>query len=351
MRLWTGAIAATLGALLASQAGATIFINEVFINPPGTDNGLEYFELWSNTGGVESLDGLWFLSIEGDGSTQRGTVDQAISLTGLSTGSNGLFLWRDGTGVLSPIPDPLTSLTIADFDPDLENGSNTFLLVSGFSGAVGDDLDADDDVVLNTLPWTSVIDGIGVRESDDTPDDDNQYATGLGFAGFPVLGFTPDLVFRSGLGGAWVGADVLGSAPGPFPLDDAETALLNGTEIDSTAFDPDGSFIGATPGSVNPTLIVVPPMGTPGDYNGDTFVDAADYTVWRDNLGQSLAALQNTDPSNQTGTVQPSDYDFWKSNFPGQAVGGAIDGGQVPEPSALAVAGLVVLACGLRRKR
>src|SRR5262249_46025955 len=49
----------------------------------------------------------------------------------------------------------------------------------------------------------------------------------------------------------------------------------------------------------NPSLSeVVPKIG---DYNNDGKVDAADYTVWRDHLGQSFA-LQNRDPLN-TGPI------------------------------------------------
>ncbi|QDU87204.1 hypothetical protein Pla175_05610 [Pirellulimonas nuda] len=92
-------------------------------------------------------------------------------------------------------------------------------------------------------------------------------------------------------------------------------------------------------------------VGAPGDYNGDSFVDAADYTVWRDNLGLSLTNLQNTDPNNLSGTVQASDYDYWKDNFPGPAVDGAIGGAPVPEPASwLLLAGGVALAAAVRRR-
>jgi hypothetical protein len=50
-----------------------------------------------------------------------------------------------------------------------------------------------------------------------------------------------------------------------------------------------------------------------GDYNGNGIVDAADYTMWRDHLGQSYA-LQNRDP-NASGPISQSDYDFWMSHF------------------------------------
>ena len=65
-----------------------------------------------------------------------------------------------------------------------------------------------------------------------------------------------------------------------------------------------------------------------GDYNGDDGVDAADYTVWRNNLGQPGANLQNRDPANGAGPVSGADYTSWKNNY-GNAGGG-------PDPGALA---------------
>ena len=50
-----------------------------------------------------------------------------------------------------------------------------------------------------------------------------------------------------------------------------------------------------------------------GDYNDDQIVDAADFTVWRDNDGTS-----NTLPNDPTpGTVDMSDYNTWVTNFGG----------------------------------
>jgi serralysin len=50
-----------------------------------------------------------------------------------------------------------------------------------------------------------------------------------------------------------------------------------------------------------------------GDYNNDGSVDAADYAVWRNNVGQGgtgLAADGNGD-----GTVNIADYGIWRANF------------------------------------
>lgn len=82
-----------------------------------------------------------------------------------------------------------------------------------------------------------------------------------------------------------------------------------------------------------------------GDYNGNGVVDAADYTVWRDSLGQSgpnLVADGDLDTM-----IGIGDYIFWKSRF-GQIVGAGsltaeFGASAIPEPSTA----LFVALCGL----
>ncbi|WP_425400164.1 hypothetical protein [Aeoliella sp.] len=80
-----------------------------------------------------------------------------------------------------------------------------------------------------------------------------------------------------------------------------------------------------------------------GDYNGDSVVNLADYTVWRNNLGSD--SLTNEDPSQSPGVVDGADYLVWKNNFgqslnPVDAITSAT--ASIPEPCTLAVAGLAV---------
>ena len=87
--------------------------------------------------------------------------------------------------------------------------------------------------------------------------------------------------------------------------------------------------------------------GTPGDYNGDGKVDAADYTVWRDHLG-SVSSLPFND---STPGVDQNDYTVWKQNFGAGSGSGASSASAVPEPCGLvllAIGGL--LAISLRRR-
>jgi len=51
-----------------------------------------------------------------------------------------------------------------------------------------------------------------------------------------------------------------------------------------------------------------------GDYNGDGVVGAADFTVWRDHLGQAVEMNTNGD-GNGDGEVDWADYEVWKWNF------------------------------------
>ena len=86
----------------------------------------------------------------------------------------------------------------------------------------------------------------------------------------------------------------------------------------------------------------------PGDFNGDGSVDAADYTVWRNNLGAVNENALNGN-GNGIGGVDADDYLLWKQQF-GQmassALAQAATSSPVPEPSTLLLTGLLgLLVC------
>jgi hypothetical protein len=89
-------------------------------------------------------------------------------------------------------------------------------------------------------------------------------------------------------------------------------------------------------------------QSVPGDYNGDLVVDAADYTVWRDNLNGDPAAFAagSRDPSNVSPTINGDDYSFWKTNFGNGPGSGGLGGSVVPEPSAITLVLAAMLAMG-----
>ena len=89
--------------------------------------------------------------------------------------------------------------------------------------------------------------------------------------------------------------------------------------------------------------------GLDGDYNEDGIVDAADYTVWRDNLGAIAGTLPN-DPDG--GVIGANQYNTWRTNYSSQQATIALTGTTVPEPLGLAMAavGLAMLSSGRRRQ-
>lgn len=114
-------------------------INEFVFNHTGSDTN-EFVEIY----GAPDTDysDLWLLEIEGD-SPSAGIVDEAIQLG--TTDASGFWT----TGLLSNA---------------FENGSVSLLLVKNFTGSVGNDLDPEDDGVLDTLSWESVIDAVSVYD-------------------------------------------------------------------------------------------------------------------------------------------------------------------------------------------
>jgi hypothetical protein len=115
---------------------------------------------------------------------------------------------------------------------------------------------------------------------------------------------------------------------------------------------------------------LVPAGASPAaDYNGDGFVDAADYTVWRDTTGTSVAPGTGAD-GNGDGMVDAADYAIWRTGFgstgvsttpgvlttgfvryvnPGSLSASAV----VPEPTSVFIVSLVsaTLALAVRPRR
>jgi arabinogalactan endo-1,4-beta-galactosidase len=99
-------------------------------------------------------------------------------------------------------------------------------------------------------------------------------------------------------------------------------------------FDQNGDLLSAIDAFPNLEPILA------GDYNGDNVVDAADYTVWRNNLGTNNVLPNDGSP----GEVDESDYVEWKNHFGSSLTGPGSQSSHnlasVPEPQNL----LVVLA-------
>ena len=193
------ALASTLAA--GSAASAQAVLSEVFLNPPGSDNGFESVEVTGQPN--MSLAGWFFVVIEGGAvsSGAVGTVDVSVDLSALSLGTNGVGLVRDSATFFNPLPEPGTNTIVFDFNPDIENGSNTYILGFGIAPSVGTDLDVDNDGFLDPGAFAgfTVVDAVAYLESPT----EFQYAGQLGGTDLGQLQaisgigpFTPDALYR-----------------------------------------------------------------------------------------------------------------------------------------------------------
>jgi pectate lyase len=98
------------------------------------------------------------------------------------------------------------------------------------------------------------------------------------------------------------------------------------------------------------SLSVVEAVALAGDYNNDGIVNAADYTVWRNNFGGTALPFNETA---SIGTVDEADYQAWKDNFGAtlENNGGGSANNAVPEPASgiMLLAAIVITLAMLRR--
>ena len=177
--------------VLSSRASGAVIINEIRNDQAGLDND-EYVEFFVSSP-PESLNDLTFIVI-GDDYPSSGNIEHVTPLGSL-TATSPYFLMAQSSFSLGPTVDHVTDL-------NFENSDNvTFLLVSGFTGNLNDDLDTNDDGTLESTPWSSVVDGLSFLE--DPIFGDKLYADALGL---PTVGpdgnFVPSHAYRD-RNGTW----------------------------------------------------------------------------------------------------------------------------------------------------
>ena len=207
-------------------------INEFVFNHTGIDTH-EYVEVFGAP--TTDLSDLWLVLIEGDAGATLGNVLFRTQLG--ATNAEGIW-W---TGFLP--------------QDSLQNGTQTLLLVRGFTGAANQDLDTNNDGTLDLTPWTAILDGIAVSDGG---------ANDRTYAGVPVLG------------PAFAGGSFAPGGASRVP-DGSETWVrnaFNGEGIDGLP----GGAVGAnetrnTPGALNapppppppPALTLISAVQGPGD--------------------------------------------------------------------------------------
>lgn len=221
-----------------TPATAQVF-NEIRTDQSGTEDPDEYVEI-AGAAGLD-LSGLSIIVIGDDAGNSSGVIEEVIDLNGSSIDDNGYFV----------ISKPSFSLGTADLSRDLnfeEDDNVTFLLVEGFSGANGDDLDTNDDGMLDTTPWTRIVDLIAMIEQENPPAS-TEYHYGPPTVG-PDGEFSPAHVYRC--------SD--GSAAGFYKLGD---------------YDPSAAGLD-TPGSANTSCPPPPDGGMPDAGTGPDAMPGAD---------------------------------------------------------------------------
>ncbi len=195
-------------ALWAGSASAQIKINEIRTDHTGTDTD-EYFELKGSPGA--SLAGLTYVVI-GDASTAPtcGAIECVVDLGTFSIQADGLLCLRNSA--TTPVLTGYDGAVALVF----ENSDNvTHLLVSGFTGALGQDLDTNDDGVLDVTPWSAIVDGVGLNKgtvADCITEEYLYYPVHVG----PDGAFVPGHVYRYSDTQVWaIGVFALGTTDTP----------------------------------------------------------------------------------------------------------------------------------------
>ena len=187
---------AFISLLALPLAWGDLYLNEIRIDQPGADND-EYVEIFGTDPSNDSLADVVLLVI-GDGTGGSGVIENVTEFPDVTLGGDPYYVAAESSFTLGTA-DLTTTL-------NFENSDNvTFALVRGFTGALYDDLDADDDGTLDVRPWGELLDGVALIESPETPPVNTEWAyTELGPAVGPDGSYAPGHVYRSPDGtGEW----------------------------------------------------------------------------------------------------------------------------------------------------
>jgi hypothetical protein len=276
----------------------------------------------STTGGVIGRQGIGKFIQTGGTANFNGTVSIGNREAATTTTATGLYKISAGDlNITGTVPTPPATAQIA---------LNIAPAGTGEFRVVGDDATID---LTGDLNLFSTIDGNGKLAF--------EFETGELLSQINVMGTA---TFNSG---SILALDTTNASPTQTSYD-----LLTATSIVDSGISfsgPTGWSYQIVTGGNGQILRAVQsgPVGVPGDYNNNGTVDAADYVLWRNG-----GPLQNE--INTPGTVDSTDYDAWRANFgkPGSGSGTGLNAGQVPEPTAVVLMLLgLVAAFSSRRQR
>ena len=254
---------------------SNVAIAEIRIDQPSNDDD-EYIEIVADAG--TDLTGLSVVVI-GDGAGGSGSVDTVLPLGNVFTDGDGVALMGHGSLTLGTPAYPARFI--------FENSDNvTFLLVYGYTGEEGADLDTDDDGVLDVTPWAELLDSVSLIETVDpaTEGGDLYYGDVVVGPAETIDGdiFVPGQAWKCSDSGDWNIGEFDPFSVDPEPTD--TPGVLN-PDCGGTCegdFNGDGQVNGADFGSLLAAWGVC--GGCPEDLNGDGIVSGADVglllSVW-----------------------------------------------------------------------
>jgi hypothetical protein len=245
---WAGTLTPGQGNHAAAPGGGPVLINEATVNPPGDDADFDFVELIATDIAARSMNGYTLLVIDtsagDDGSGNVGEITRVWNLDSLASGRNALLLlgngFEGGGGPYAALKSPLTAAgdpVGMSRDALASNDGIALLLVRGFTGHLGQDLDAANDNVLDSRPWSEVADAFVFGSRD------------YGFPDLSQAGYRPDNLSRGGRPAdlvannafRWYGGTILGTGSVSTVFDPAR-------RFDRTGAVPAGA---ATPGRHN----------------------------------------------------------------------------------------------------
>lgn len=324
----------------------TLTVNSTTPAYPNTN--LDYYlldSLATETAGASN-------SVYASSLTSRDYLDGAAPLTGITV------LLASGTYYLAidsfAGTDPFDAGAVGQFDVTIDlgdrgavEGEPTTLTDWGVIANQGQPLLLTSaESVFDTVMSVFDADGDLVDLNDDEDFDNGIRTSRLEFADGLDAGayFVSISAFETGFGGAnW-------SHIPPNDQSEFGSYMIGYTDGGASSIQ-NGEILAPSSGGVGDvhwyTFEIAGPAVLGGDFNGDSVVDAADYTLWRDNLGAATETAINGAGDGQNG-VDIGDYNLWRQNF-GATIGSlASKASAVPEPATLWLIAGGILLIGLQ---
>jgi hypothetical protein len=209
-------------ALIDGQAAAALFLNEIYLDSPGSSDDDEYFEVHGTSS--DSLSNVWFIQLEnerGAMSAVPGKVDFVYNLSSYSLSSG--YAWFAPSGEDYVYGTGSNPAPTGNFTADtIENGGGTFLLINtggvGTAPAVGHTWDTNDDGVFDTN-WNSswsVLDSVGVfaTEDDISGTNDGRLYADINFAAGVTTGISAQGITYATTGAGSISAALINTNRG-----------------------------------------------------------------------------------------------------------------------------------------